>query len=176
MANQAHAERIQALQLDEQGLRNDWLRSQIANSALKRAQILANANRGGPKITDGPGPSAPGTMNFGAPDLGLSMATGQTTSSQAAEDRYWEIGGAGMGLLNIGYDLAGALFGNDVDAEVARLEQAGVIPKPLTTGRPDPYRWRDSKIYGKYRLVRKPSPRPKRKPRKVYNFDYYNSP
>ena len=171
--NAAHGERIQNLQLDEQQLRNDWLRSQIANSALKRAQLLANAARGSGQGTPGPGPQEEGAIHFGNDTV---LPTGATTSSQDAEDRYWEIGGAAMGLHNIGYDSAGVYLGS-VDDEIKRLEQMGILPQPLAGNRNNPYRWRESQKYGKYRLTRKPVQRPKYPNRKKRDtFEYYNSP
>lgn len=164
----AHAERVAGLQVDEQQLRNDWLKEQIRNSKLKRAQVLANATRTSGQGTPGPGPQQAGEIRFSEH---ASVPTGTTTSSQDAEDRYWEIGGAALGLHNIGYDTAGLYLGS-VDDELRRLESAGVLQPPLHAKK-DPYRWRK----GGYRYVRPPVNRPKyRRPARSYRFEYYNSP
>lgn len=166
-----HQEKMGGLQLKEQELRNEWVREQIKNSQLRRAEILANATRSSGEGTPGPGPQQAGAVKFSDQ---VSVPTGTTTSSQDAEDRYWEIGGAGMGLHNIGYDIAGAYLGSVGDS-IRRLENTGSIPPPLTysVARPsydgknyqsvlDKYRWRNSKKYGEYRLVRPPESRPSR--------------
>ncbi len=104
--NVAQDNRMYGLKMQEQELRNDWLRTQIANSRIKTVAALANSQQdltGKP----GPGPTQPGTLQL---NEHTSLPTGITTGSQDAEDRYWEFGGAAQGLLNIGYDLTGWLF------------------------------------------------------------------
>lgn len=172
--SRAHAQTIAGLQLEEQGLRNEWVREQIRNSQIKRAQILSNAAQGsGSRNTPGPGPQESGNVVLSEH---ASIPTGKTTSSQDAEDRYWEIGGAGMGLHNLGYDAMGSHLGT-VDDELKRLEQAGII-KPFGYTKKNPLRWRKSKTYGEFRYTRKPYKRPKYPTyrRRDYSYDYQVSP
>ncbi len=99
--SRAHTKAMQMMQVREQALRNDYLESQITNSRAKTAAILANS-RQTPIGEKGPGPTEPGQMVFSEHQR---APTGIITSSQAAEDRYWEFGGAAQGLLNLGYDM-----------------------------------------------------------------------
>lgn len=174
--SRAHARTLQGLQLEEQGLRNEWVREQIKNSQIKRGQILANAARTaglGGGTSPGPGPQEPGNVVLSE---NTQIPTGKTTSSQDAEDRYWEIGGAAMGLHNIGYDGAGVYLGS-VDDEIARLEQAGII-KPYGWTPKSPYRWRKNKTYGEFRYTRRPETRPRYPThrRRDYSYEYQVSP
>lgn len=101
-ASTTHASQMANLQVKEQELRNDWLQAQIKNAKVQRIAALSNAAGRG----QGMGPSPEGTLSL---SKDVNIPTGTTTSAEDAENRWWEIGGAAMGILNIGYDLAGAL-------------------------------------------------------------------
>ena len=132
--DRAHSQQLATLGLEEQRLRNDWLRQQIMASKVKSLAGLTNATRHRTgNVTPGPGPSTPGQMKLSET---LSLPTGTTTSSQGAEDRYWEFGGAGMGLLNMGYDAASWLLPTQEDWN-AFFDKLQILPNnPYTRKKP----------------------------------------
>jgi hypothetical protein len=103
-----HAQEMGQLGLEEQQLRNDWLRQQLAHQKWKMLQQMANAAGRG---TGGHGTQAPALQEEGVAGFGdKTFKTGKSTSAQTAEDRWWEFGGAAFGVANAGYDIVGNLL------------------------------------------------------------------
>nr|UXQ88099.1 MAG: DNA pilot protein [Microvirus sp.] len=126
----AHSKTMAGLQLQEQGLRNDWLETQIATQRIKMAAALANVSQDRIALEQGPGATQPGEYVFSEFN---KAKTGVTTSAQAAEDRGHEIAGFAQGLLNIGYDIAGNTLPKDFGT--GRVWQGDNRPNDPTTGK-----------------------------------------
>nr|UXQ88077.1 MAG: DNA pilot protein [Microvirus sp.] len=139
-SSQAHGRQLAGLQLQEQQLRNDWLAQQIKHGTIKMAAQLANVGTRSSNLEPGPGPQQPGAVHFSETQ---SMPTGKTTSAEAVQNRYGEGPEQAQGLLNIGYDVAGATlpksFGDWWIDNITNAKRYGA-PKSTSTIVKKPYR------------------------------------
>ncbi|AXL14889.1 DNA pilot protein [Microviridae sp.] len=96
--SRSHSERIQALSLQEQQLRNDWLEAQIKNEEARRLAALANAAGRGSQAEVGPGGEI-------AVNERQRVSLSNIANTEDWEKRYGEPGGLVMSPVVAGSDV-----------------------------------------------------------------------